>query len=289
MGTKNKKNNGETVYFPIRSFGDFIIGASLVKFNFKTPIPIVLPEYMLDLFNAIDGSKYFELKGIIKLNTQPAIFELYKLKDVNQFNRLYIETNKIKLGLDKSTNYLLDCRSRRAFFIHAGFIWPAAKKNNYLEKYHLFKEYFDLTSDAVFSRIRLSNKKKRSITIFPESRVPAKEIHPVIINRIIDSFPGIKINIARFSKNGMNEGNTIYYSDFNTLIMYINESDFVISSESLPYHLANFYDKEHFVIYNKTRHFNNKFMTDFIEKYQYFNISDPYKPEATIEKLATII
>ena len=48
------------------------------------------------------------------------------------------------------------------------------------------------------------------------------------------------------------------YQNFQQLIALINDYDLIIGAESLPYHLANYLEKPHFVIYNQSRHMKKK-------------------------------
>ena len=63
----------------------------------------------------------------------------------------------------------------------------------------------------------------------------------------------VQYTIAKFSdgienKNGML--NEIGYSNFTDLVEIIKKADFIISSDSLPVHIAELYHKPHWILYN---------------------------------------
>src|SRR5437879_5936112 len=264
--------NEDCYYLPIRSFGDFIITASIIKFNSIRKIPIILPDYHIELFNAIDGGRFFDIKDTISLTNQPALFEMYKVKDRENIKRLIIDMGTLYKKLNSSKHYLLDFRSRRLSYVKAKLSWPGTNQNMYASKCKLFEKHYSLSNLSPFPEIIMPSGKLNKVVIFPESRVKDKEIGSKLIHQIIESFDS-KFIVARFSKQ-RSEENMITYSNFTELINIINEADLVISADSLPYHLANFYGKPHFVIYKKTKHFNKNFMTDFMMVNKCYSIID---------------
>ncbi|WP_295651127.1 hypothetical protein [uncultured Mucilaginibacter sp.] len=262
----------ESVYLPIRSFGDFIITTTILKINGLSNIPIILPDYFVDLFNSINGSDYYNIIDTISLSNQPAIFELYKVRDKENIARLISDMKILKDTLKPSVNYLLDYRSRRIFFLNLNFSWPNPNENIYNGKAKMLEIYCSSENLIAFPPIAKPVGKPVNILIFPESRVKDKEIAEQVIQSIVEKFDN-KITIARFSKQEL-APNTVSYSSFAQLIDLIRLADLVISSESLPYHLANFYEKPHFVIYKKSKHFKEYFMTHYMKANRCFSTID---------------
>jgi ADP-heptose:LPS heptosyltransferase len=62
--------------------------------------------------------------------------------------------------------------------------------------------------------------------------------------------------------------NQIVYRDFNELVLLIKDCDFVISSDSVPVHIAEFLDKQHMIIYNDKVNYN--WLTPFAKKYHMY-------------------
>ena len=95
-------------------------------------------------------------------------------------------------------------------------------------------------------------KKSDNIILFPDSRKKNKILKKTVINDI-SNLSG-KIKIAKFGVYD-NESNFISYSSFDELTNIIKNADFIISSDSLPAHLAEFYNKPHFILYNQKINF----------------------------------
>jgi len=41
-----------TIYLPLRILGDFIITAAIVKNNFFVKVPVILPSYLTEIYQA---------------------------------------------------------------------------------------------------------------------------------------------------------------------------------------------------------------------------------------------
>ncbi|RYX83796.1 hypothetical protein EON73_03695 [bacterium] len=263
------QNKNSSVYLPIRAFGDFISTAAIVKRYALERIPIILPNYLKDFFNAVEGSKYFDIVGNISYKDQPAYYEFYKIKDFKNLQRLGKDVTILLSELDYKKKYLLDFHSRRLAFTFKNFVWPDPVKNIYEGKHSLFSKNFVFNNqkfeDGFYTKLNFL-----SVLIIPDSRIHTKSINPHLIAKIQATFINKQIDIARFNKIKTVQEIGISYSNFQELIKLINQYDLIISAESLPYHLANFYAKPHFVIYNDTKHFDENFMTPFMIKNNYY-------------------
>jgi hypothetical protein len=281
------KTNTDTIYLPIRSFGDFIISAAVVKDKIlEKKIPVILPDYLGDIYHAIDGNKYFEIIDHISYSNQPTFFELYKVKDFKNFLRLIRDVKTIKSSLNRKITYLMDYSSKRLSFTGVSFVWPSTTENIYLAKSKLFTQCFQLkNSDALLSIPFVPVTKGSKILIIPESRVKAKNIQPSLISVIKDYFSDIEIDTAFFS-NTVSGSNNKCYKSFEQLIQLMGDYDLIISAESLPYHLANFIGKAHFVIYTQSRHFKETFMTPFMVDNQGFTIYNGKNEDSVITDIS---
>lgn len=262
------------IYAPIRALGDFIITASVVKNNFVEKIPILLPDFISDLFYAAGADQYFEVVGTIGFNNQPAFFEMYKVKDLNNLKRLWRDMRTINAILNRTDRYIMDYSSRRLSFTRADLVWPPKNENIYKGKaillfiHRLIKPDFELNALS-----NLTNSKGFSnILIIPDSRVTEKNINAELIKQIKEHFKHLDIRTARFSQKKENDPGQIYYSNFKELIALISAYDLIISAESLPYHLAYYLGKPHYVIYNQSRHFKTSFMTPSMIQNHYYSI-----------------
>ncbi|MGI4021465.1 MAG: hypothetical protein ACRYFA_08150 [Janthinobacterium lividum] len=280
----------QVIYLPIRSFGDFIISAAVLKRYATIKVPIYLSKYLKDIYEAIDGDDIFDIVANLDFNNQPAYFELHKVRDGKNIKRLLSDIKKSFL-LDSSNTYLLDFRSRRLFFLNRKLVWPDDNENIYDAKYALFSRYFSLNDNNFDCKLSLCTKPQK-VVIFPESRVKEKEINQHLLMEIVSTFKNIDISIARFLVNAADKNpdpDTIYYSNFKELINIIEKKDLIISAESLPYHLASFCNKPHFVIYKNTKHFKATFMTAFMKANNYYSVFDGVNTNAVLYKLSSIL
>jgi hypothetical protein len=278
-----------TYYLPIRSFGDFVITASVVKFNAGEKVPIVLPEYFTALFDAIEGEKYFEVAKAINLDNQPTFFEMYKVRSIRMLKKLLADYRNLAGQLDKKATYLLDFSSKRISFIGPRFVWPASDSNIYDAKLQMLGKSFRMdASGRAGNEVTLAPQIKK-VVVFPESRVAQKAIDKPLLDKIVNKFGHIEIIIARFSAEKSKDSNIVHYSNFHQLISLINGCDLVISSESLPYHLAHYYSKPHFVLYKVSKHFNHNFMTASMVKNGYYAIHDGQNDNEILEKLSSVL
>lgn len=282
----DKKSNN--IYLPIRAFGDFISTAFIIKNYALEKIPIVIPNYLNDFFESIGGNDYFNIVGDISYRDQPAFFEFYKVKNFNSLNRLKWDVITLLKETDIRKKYLLDFHSKRLFFTMRNYAWPNQAENIYQGKYDLFSQFFLFKSNQLKDVQLHENSSFSKILIIPDSRISAKSIDNKLINIIQTNFSGKQIHIARFNRLDQSQQNCIYYANFNQLITLIKEYELIISAESLPYHLANFYDKPHFVIYKNTRHFDENFMTPFMIRNNYYINDEGVNTEGIIKKLTQV-
>ena len=62
----------------------------------------------------------------------------------------------------------------------------------------------------------------------------------------------------------------MYYDTFNQLALLIQDYDFIISSDSLPVHMAYYFNKPHWVIYNKK--VNTEWLTPYCIEHKTYSL-----------------
>lgn len=262
-----------SIYLPIRSFGDFIITAAIVKDNFIEAVPVILPDYLTEIFKAIEGDKYFEITGTISYNNQPAFFEMYKVRDIKNIKRLVNDMLILQKTINKKDEYILDYSSKRLFFTGAKFIWPQPDENIYDSKLNLLinKGLLSVADIAAPMVKAIEPGSPTKILLLPDSRISEKSINDELIRQLVKQLNEFNINTGYFSFGKITAPGQLLYSNFMELIELVSAYDLVISAESLPYHLANFLNKPHFVIYNQSKHFKSSFMTPFMIRNNYYS------------------
>ncbi|MBS1643309.1 MAG: hypothetical protein JSR11_12635 [Bacteroidetes bacterium] len=277
----------ETIYLPIRAFGDFTISASVIKKNCNSKIPILLPEYLVDLFNTLEGEIIFDVIDIIGLKQYHKLYELHKIRNLNDLQSLYKDIIKISQKLDKKNRYLLDHKNRRSKILTPNLVFPNSNENIYASKSKLFSSYFEDCSDYLSESEPKREIKK--ITIFPGSRKLSKALNYALVASIATelSSKGFSVSIAYHESEKTILENVIYFNSFNMLKKIIINVDMIIAADSLPIHFAYYFNKPHFVIYNDND--NSKWATPFIIENKTSAISMTGNNEDILKKIKKYI
>ena len=260
----------------LRSYGDYVILLNSIKHaDVKVNVKIVVSSHLKPLHEA--------LSAIVPSNFE-FIFKDFGIKNglIGFFtNRHFFSLNSI-FEIFKLSNYLksLKLNEEKVYIEHN------ARKfllNLFLGKklYHLYKNgnvydvlgrFFGFDSnDKTFQLSELHSKSK--VLIFPDSRKKHKVINEATMEQLSLELTRLKVDfkIAKFGalKNENSSlTNQIVYSDFKALVLLIKECDFVISSDSVPAHIAEFLGKQHLILYNDKINYN--WLTPFAKKYQMF-------------------
>jgi ADP-heptose:LPS heptosyltransferase len=174
-----------------------------------------------------------------------------------------LKINKEKLFLEHHT---------RKFLLSVFLI----RKLDFLYKsgnvYDALGRFFGFESiDKTFQLSEVHPKSK--VLIFPDSRKKHKVINVETMRQLTTNLTNLNVEfkIAKFGHINYdynNLQNQLVYSDFKDLILLISECDFVISSDSVPVHRAEFLEKQHIILYNDKINFN--WLTPFAKKNHMF-------------------
>jgi ADP-heptose:LPS heptosyltransferase len=117
--------------------------------------------------------------------------------------------------------------------------------------------------NSIFSKDSIHLKK---IIVFPDSRKKEKSFPETLNQKIIKGLNNIQVQIAKFGKENNVDGSKdiIYYDNFSQLAQLIKNTDFIISSDSLPAHLAYYFNIPHWIIYNKK--VNTEWLTPYCKE-----------------------
>lgn len=261
----------------LRSYGDYIILLNSISHStLKDRIKIITSRHLEPLHEAIgfNFSNNFEFifkdfgikKGILRYFTNRYFFslntilEIVKLKkDINQLStkegHIYLEHKSRKQLL----NFLLSKRTRHIYT--NGNVYDA------------FKEFFKANFDNNHFNLPES-KKLNKVLIFPDSRMQNKVIDATTMKLLTNNLKNLNVDykIAKFSNinNIDNKADDIIaYKDFKELVTLVNNCDFIISSDSLPVHIAEFFEKPHLILYN--RKINHNWLTPFAIKHKMYS------------------
>lgn len=235
----------------LRSYGDYVILLNSIKNSRDKNFVILVSSHLKPLHDSIlknlDLNSKFKFinfdidRGILPLFTNKYFFTKSNCKSmtsIKNYFRLSIVKQPVYLEQRKRSTIFNIITKLNTRYIHSG------KKNIY----DTYSEFFDST----INHFEYNLKKSDNIILFPDSRKKNKILKKTVINDI-SNLSG-KIKIAKFGVYD-NESNFISYSSFDELTNIIKNADFIISSDSLPAHLAEFYNKPHFILYNQKINF----------------------------------
>ena len=174
-----------------------------------------------------------------------------------------LKINKEKLFLEHHTRkFLLSVfLSRKLDFLY--------KSGNVYDALGRFFGFESIDKTFQLSEVHLKSK----VLIFPDSRKKHKVIKEETMRQLSINLTNLNVEfkIAKFGQINNEYSflkNQIVYRDFKELILLISECDFVISSDSVPVHIAEFLGKQHVILYNDKINYN--WLTPFAKKHHMY-------------------
>ena len=210
--------------FLLRAYGDFAIAVQALA---ATDV-IVASSHLKPLYDALIS------RGCISPRS-PRLIEFvdFGIKG----SQLNLFTNKSFFSIDTFRQLSKIKQYVRANPGSSDFVEQSARLGllNFFTG-HSFKSIFE-TGQPVYAAYGLPaqglEKQGDKVLILPDARLPKRIIPSSILARIDGQ-------VARFGSD---------YSNFDQLIDLIQESDYVVTSDSLPLHLAYLCRKPHFILY----------------------------------------
>jgi len=249
------------IYVPIRAYGDFTITSAVVKNHFAGKVPVILPGYMKILYKALDAGEYYDIVDEIDLKISPLFFELHKIKSPGDAIRMVKEALLINHHLNRKENYLFDYDSSRLNIFFKQFSYPAKHTNMYQAKIALFEKYLTKKAEPGLPAFIDSSAIKKAV-FFPGSRKKVKIIDKPLIDAILNSGIFKSIELCYHKSENPPEG-AIVFEDSEQLKNIMLGHDFILSADSLPVHMAYYFNIPHFCIYNDL--LNKQWITPYME------------------------
>ena len=240
----------------LRSYGDYVLLLnSLRNTTIKQPIHLIVSNHLQLLHEALEldlpinihiSFANFKIQnGILSFFTNKHFFSLGTIKELISL-RQYFKSKK-------NENYFIEHRQKSLslqFFlgIKLKFIYH---KNNV---YNCFNNFFEV-QPFLNQKPSFTLNSSSTVIIFPDSRKKNKTIGEKTISTLVMALNQkvVQYKIAKFSAGIENKKaifNEIGYSNFTDLVEIIKKADFIISSDSLPVHIAELYHKPHWTLYN---------------------------------------
>jgi len=262
----------------LRSYGDYVILLnSLRNTTIKQSIHLIVSNHLQLLHEAlkldfptnihISFANFKIQNGILSLFTNKHFFSLAAIKELISLRQYF--RNK------KNENYFIEHRQKSLllqFFlgIKLKFIYH---ENNVYNSFHKFFEGQPILNEQPSFTLNSSS----TVIIFPDSRKKNKIINSTTISKLVMALDqkAVQYKIAKFStgiENKKEMFNEISYSNFTDLVEIIKKADFIISSDSLPVHIAELYYKPHWILYNHK--INTNWLTPSSSSSNYYSTFD---------------
>jgi ADP-heptose:LPS heptosyltransferase len=240
MTINNIENNKNICVLSALAFGDFIIDCNFLKH--KPEIIILTPSYnkeLCDLICPVNKVVFFNLK---KTNIPPLLFNLKSFKIYGILTSWFELTKAINF-FKKEYNIIFNSDSYKWKIINflGPFNYIRKKEENIYDSYELFIGQKKSTSTR--------QNKVNAINIFPDSRQESKSIPNYTLLDICTILNKNKIKFIIYSNRISKDlDNLISINSLTELIEIIKDSEAVISADSLPIHLSEYYGVTNFVI-----------------------------------------
>ena len=265
-----------------RSYGDLIILLNVLqKGIYQDRIHLKISAHLQALIENLPDFKlpdkvsisYFDIginRGILRLFTNKDLLSIATIKEllrfkkeINTFSTVYVEQSL--------RAWLLNL-----FFYPKHFI-PIVKEGNVYDAYRHFFSINNISPDLnkdynLILKHKASIISSKRILLFPDSRKTSKQLPKAIVNQILKT--NNQVIEACFGE-GKDSNQKIYYSNFRKLIEQIKSSDYIISTDSLPVHLAYYLGVPHYILYPKK--VNYDWLTPYAKELNSYGLFGEYQ------------
>ena len=254
------RDNDVVAFFQMQGYGDLVILANMLKkytiSNKK--INIIMGSYLFELFTELDldvKSIFLKLEG----NDIPPLFNLKNKGFVKGFySALQIRSLLLKNYRKDNFSIIFDstlnlCGIReRLISSKIPRVMMKSKNNIYLTYINYIKS---IDNFKIYNKDNLKLKKGNLLAIFPTSRQKRKCIPENILEYIIKTSieNGFKPQIFNIKGEDefqlhLSKYHIVLPKNFSNIINVIKKSKALVSADSLPAHIGEYYDVPTFVL-----------------------------------------
>ena len=283
--------------FLLRAFGDFVILLqALMQSPQKNKYTIIASKHLQPLYDelalVIDlTSIQIQFINFGITNTQLSLFTNKHLLSLNMLKELKHIKNFVKQNLNTEGRDFIEQDKRIGLFNAInGLSFKAIVSKDPV--YISYANFFDI-QDIKEVEVReenievkvLDNKlNSKKVLLFPDTRQAKKNIPSSLISKLENEIEskGYTLEIAYFkeaptsptSNNASSKTKQVVYSNFKTLIQYIQEAELILGADSLPIHLTYLLKKPHYILYPNG--YSQLFMTPYAQINNRFGTFDHY-------------
>ena len=281
--------------FLLRAYGDFVILLqALMQSPQKNKYTIIASKHLQPLYDelalVIDlTSIQIQFINFGITNTQLSLFTNKHLLSLNMLNELKQIKNFVQQNPNtQGTDYIEQDKRIGLFNVITGLHFNSiVSKDPVYISYAKFFDIQDINKELqkeegqAVENNKLNSKK---FLLFPDTRQAKKNIPSALISKLENEIEakGYTLEIAYFKEapTSTNANNTatktkqVVYSNFKTLIQYIQEAELILGADSLPIHLAYLLKKPHYILYPNG--YPQLFMTPYAQINNRFGTFDHY-------------
>ncbi|MEI8099273.1 MAG: glycosyltransferase family 9 protein [Sediminibacterium sp.] len=244
----------------LRSFGDFVIAINAAQTAaLASQKKIIASVHLQALYVAI--KPYLANQNIpiqfVDLGIERPLFSAFtnryliskqSVKELRALKKM-LENNKSIFYLEQSRRLLL-----LSLYTQQNFKSIHSSGNIYYSYQHHFGNNHSVSIATDFPSAK-------NMLVFPDSRMQKKELPIGWLNELTLGLTNTAktLTIARFGNNQI--PTQLSYKNFNELVALIANADAIISSDSLPVHLAQLLHKPHAIVYANT--INKEWITPY--------------------------
>ena len=252
--------------FLLRAYGDFVILLqAFMQSPQKNKYTIIASKHLQPLYEelalVIDlTSIQIQFINFGITHTQLSLFTNKHLLSLNMLNELKQIKNFVKQNPNTEGNDYIEQDKRIGLFnTITGLSFNSIISTDpvYIS-YANFFENQDIKEVEVTHESR-DDKNSKKVLLFPDSRQAKKNIPSSLISKLENEMDakGYTLEIAYFrevpisitANNSSTKTKQVVYSNYKTIIQYIQEAELILGADSLPIHLAYLLKKPHYILY----------------------------------------
>jgi hypothetical protein len=281
--------------FLLRAYGDFVILLqALIQSPQKNKYTIIASKHLQPLYEELTlvidlTSIQIQFINFGITNTQLSLFTNKHFLSLHTLTELKQIKNFVKQNPNtEGTDYIEQDKRIGLFNSITGLSFNSIVSKELV--YTSYAKFFDIQdinkelqkeeSQAAENNNLISKK----VLLFPDTRQAKKNIPSNLISKLENEIEskGYSLEIAYFKEaptssntnNSSSKTKQVLYSNFKTLIQYIQEAELILGADSLPIHLAYLLKKPHYILYPNG--YPQLFMTPYAQINNRFGTFDHY-------------
>ena len=240
-------------FVSLKAYGDFIIACNYLRFAEESENVLLCGSHLRPLIKAVGYQGNVEWLETGDAGV-PALFDLRKFGLLSAISSGLTLRRLIHGRVAANDQLVFDRVGWRQNFLAGGLLTvqiATGQPNIYLDYEHFLLE-------SVNRRVVGSIQKTSRIGIFPDSRLATKQLGSALVSRVFRDLIGLGCDpqVVYVGDKQMDAGlNVRIVNGFDALIECIREFDIIISADSLPAHVAEYFGRPVFIFSPVDNHY----------------------------------